>query len=509
MNTTQLRRFIFAICRRAAGAALALVIALVLAVVVTGSAQAQDYIYSVLYSFTGGADGGYRQGTLVLDAQGNLYGTTTGGGAYSDGTVFKVDTTGKETVLYSFGSITGDGANPIGGVVLDAQGSLYGTTFGGGAFGAGTVFKLDTTGKETVLYSFTGSPDGANPYAGVVRDAEGNLYGTTLWGGDAYGDGTVFKVDTSGNESVLHSFGSRFDGCSPYAGLVMDGQGNLFGTTFLCGTKNGGTVFEVDTTGTETVLYSFGSGPKGNGPDGDNPFGTLVLDGSGYLWGTTQWGGKNNKGTAFFMVAGGGYPEEEVFYDFGKGGIYPYAGLALDSGSGNLYGTAAGYRRNLGTVFELDPYGDEWVLHSFRGSKKGDGASPYGGLALEPQGGWNNLYGTTTVGGPYDWGTVFALLNSAAATTTTLTSAPNPSKVGQPVTFTAAVSGPAGAPPDGETVKFMNLKVLLGTGTLSGGSASFTTSTLKKGIKPVTAVYGGDTLFPGSTSNVVKQVVAK
>ena len=480
---TQHRSWILGIHGRAAGAALALAIMLVAAVLATGSAQAQTYTESVLYSFEGSPDGAFPVAGLARDAQGNLYGTTEEGGnpgacphygRYDCGTVFKVDTTGKETVLYSF---TGgaDGANPHAGLVPDAQGNLYGTTyFGGdpacvseGTYGCGTVFKLDTSGNETVLHSFAGHPgDGANPEAGLVRDAQGNLYGTTLTGGSGGpelcsgvgGCGTVFKLDTTSKETVLYSFTGVPDGEEPDAGLVRDAQGNLYGTTYNGGASNLGTVFELDTTGKETVLHSF----TGTGGDGSEPYGGLVLDAQGNLYGTTSFGGASGDGT----------------------------------------------------VFELDTAGKETVLYSFTGTG-GDGAYPSGLVRLvrDAQG---NLYGTTYEGGdlacdaPYGCGTVFKLTPAAATkTTTALMSSRNPSTYGQAVTFTAAVTSKLGAPPNGETVTFMEGTAVLGTGPLSGGSASFTILTLKVGSNAIKAVYGGDSNFAASTSNTVSQVVSK
>ncbi len=222
-------------------------------------------------------------------------------GTQGDGTVFKVDTTGKETVLYSFGSAGGDGGIPIAGLVLDTQGNLYGTTYTGGTSGDGTVFKVDMTGKETVLHSFTDSPDGSEPYyAGVVRDAQGNLYGTTVYGGGAPPEGTVFKVDTTGKETVLYSFAAmNGDGTHPKAGLVQDIHGNLYGTTYSGGAYGNGTVFKVDPTGKETVLYSF-TGAKG---DGAAPQAGLVLDMQGNLYGTTTTGGASGHGTVFKLAS--------------------------------------------------------------------------------------------------------------------------------------------------------------------------------------------------------------
>jgi len=418
-NPTQHRSWIFGIHRRVAGAALALAIMLVVAVVATRPARAQTFTYSVLYSFMGSPDGEWPVAGLVLDAQGNLYGTTGQGGdlacgVYGCGTAFKVDSTGKETVLYSFTGAT-DGALPYAGLVLDAQGNLYGTTAGGGTYGSGTVFKLDTTGKETVLHSFTGkSGDGADPWAGLVLDARGNLYGTTELGGYSacsttpFGRscGTVFKVDTTGKETVLYSFtGKKGDGAVPRAGLVLDAQGNLYGTTYLRGAHNEGTVFKVDTNGKETVLYSF----TGTGGDGYFP-GGLVLDAQGNLYGTTYKGGAHNKGTVFKVDTTG---KETVLYSFagrGRDGTNPWAGLVLDA-QGNLYGTTefGGGACNwgglgCGTVFKVDTTGKETVLYRFTGAP--DGALPCAGLVLDAQG---NLYGTTNYGGAYDRGMVFKL----------------------------------------------------------------------------------------------------
>jgi uncharacterized repeat protein (TIGR03803 family) len=512
-GATQPQSWILGI-RRVVGATLALAIMLVPAVVATRSAQAQAYTYSVLDAFTG-ADGEGPTGRLALDAQGNLYGTTPSGGAYGFGTVFKVDTTGAEIVLYSFTGTGGDAENPHAGLVLDAQGNLYGTTPDGGAFADGTVFKVDPNGTETVLYSFTGAGgDGASPSSSLVLDTLGNLYGTTLMGGSD-NKGTVFKVDTNGKESVLYSFLNRPDANYPNC-VVLDAQGNLYGTTFGGGTDDHGTVFKVDTNGKESVLYSFLNRPDGRYPDG------VVLDAQGNLFGTTAGGGDiycpydGGCGTVFKVDTNG---NETLLYNFswaGGVGRNPNGGVVLDA-QGNLYGTTLyGGFYDKGTVFMLAANGYESVLHSFSG-RKGDGQWPNAGVVLDAQG---NLYGTTFIGGPMygpcriygnqpGCGTVFDLLTPAAATTTALTSAPNPSAPGQAVTFTAVVRGGAGVPHDGETVAFMRRRTLLGTGALNGGSATFLTSTLANGTTTVTAVYGGDVLFARSTSNAVTQVVSK
>jgi uncharacterized repeat protein (TIGR03803 family) len=229
MTTGQHPRSIPAIHWLEAGGALALVVMFVTAVIGTPTAQAQTY--TVLHRFAG-ADGHNpsEYGHLIEDSAGDLYGTTSGGGASGLGVVFMLNKTG-ETVLHSF---TGgaDGRAPYAGLTQDSAGNLYGTTFGGGASGLGVVFKLNKTG-ETVLYSFT-IADGANPYAGLTRDSAGNLYGTTSAGG-ASNSGVVFKLDTTGTETVLHSFTGGADGAKPSAGMIQDSAGNLYGTTYYGG----------------------------------------------------------------------------------------------------------------------------------------------------------------------------------------------------------------------------------------------------------------------------------
>ena len=235
--------------------------ALVIVLCVSTALSAHAQSFRPLYTFTGGADGGGPIGGLIRDAEGNLYGTTCCEGAYGAGTVFMVDKSGSETVLYSF---TGgaDGDQPYASLIRDSKGNFYGTTYWGGTStacnggtGCGVVFKLDTSGNETVLHAFSGTGgDGANPYDGLVQDAKGNLYGTTVSGGRSSacsgGCGVVFGVNTAGKEAVLYSFGKVGDGAGPYAGLVLDAEGNLYGTTYYggayCAGYGGcGTVYKV------------------------------------------------------------------------------------------------------------------------------------------------------------------------------------------------------------------------------------------------------------------------
>jgi|HubBroStandDraft_1064217.scaffolds.fasta_scaffold02635_5 uncharacterized repeat protein (TIGR03803 family) len=333
-------------------------------------------------------DGSNPYGNLTRDAAGNLSGTTYVGGANETGVVFRLDTNGKETVLYDFPPYT-DGVWPHAGLDLVA-GSFYGTTLSGGDLsclidGCGTVFKFDKTG-EVVLHSFTGMPDGARPYAGLIHDKTGNHYGTTGSGG-AYNNGTIFEIDRAGNETVLYSFIGGSDGSDPEAALIRDSLGNLYGTTFHGGSYEAGTVFKLDTAGNETVLHSFTGGA-----DGSNPIAALVRDSLGNLYGTTELGGAYNLGAVFKVDTAG---NETVLYSFTglSDGAYPGTGLIAD-GKGNFYGTASydgDPRCSCGTVFKLSKTGIS-VLHTFIGS---DGADPEG-LIRDTAG---NLYGTTVSGG--------------------------------------------------------------------------------------------------------------
>ena len=326
------------------------------------------------------------------------------------------------TTLYSFAGSPDDGAGPFGGLIADAAGNLYGTTLGGGDNGNGTIFKLTPTGTETVLHLFTGF-DGAGPQSTLIADAAGNLYGTTTSGGLNYG--TVFKLtlnaDGTYTHGVLHYFsGYPSDGAAPL-GLIADAAGNFYGTTVqggenACGDVGCGTVFKLtanpDGTYTETVLHHFTGGS-----DGQYPFGRLIADAAGNLYGTTFYGGGSSScllgcGTVFELQPNpDGTYSETLLHSFAGGdrdGAAPFAGLLADA-AGNLYGTTSegGDTRacqfGCGTVFTLTPNLDgtysENVLHSFGGGS--DGQAPFAGLIADAVG---NLYGTTNAGGVVDPG---------------------------------------------------------------------------------------------------------
>jgi uncharacterized repeat protein (TIGR03803 family) len=243
----------------------------------------------VLESFTGGADGGIPNGGLIRDKAGNLYGTTYTGGAAGLGTVFKLNASGAFTTLYSFADLA-HGAHPNAALLLEPKtGDLYGTTQYGGASNRGTVFKLEASGTETVLYSFSGIPDGAYPQAQLVRTSAGDLYGTTTEGGSS-NNGTVFELTTAGAETVIHNFGGSLDGSYPMSGVTLDAAGNIYGTTFRGGSSGNigsGTVYKIDSTGNETILYAF----QGSF-DGQSPAASLILNQNATaVYGTTESGG--------------------------------------------------------------------------------------------------------------------------------------------------------------------------------------------------------------------------
>ena len=314
------------------------------------------WIETVLYNFKGGAgDGANPHATLMADSAGNLYGTTVSGGPGTAckggcGTVYKLTPAAgrwQETVLYGF---TGgaDGSVPYAGVAVDSAGNLYGATIGGGASGAGAVYQLSRSSSGpwtlTALYSFGGRPDGSAPFPTLLLDAAGNLYGTTNAGG-VHNLGVVYmlspQTDGSWAEFVLHTFAGGADGANPLAGLTFGPEGNLYGTTTLGGTANCGIAYElVPNAGggwTERILHTF---LGVTAQDGENPNG-LTLDAHGNLYGTSTGGGTDNPGTIFKMTRNpGGDWTETVLYNFTAGatGAYPSSGVILDPG-GNIYGT--------------------------------------------------------------------------------------------------------------------------------------------------------------------------
>lgn len=371
--------------------------------------------FKVLHSFEGGSDGASPQGALLRDRLGNLYGTANlGGNQDCDkggcGVIFRLTSTGAETILHRF--VQTDGALPSANLIPDAADNVYSTVSFGGPYGCdskgcGGIFKMDKTGKLTLLYAFTGVGDGANPYAGLIRDPAGNLYGVAYAGGTRgpcpgtinIGCGTVFKLNTSGKLLILHTFTGGNDGAAPYAPLLTDGR-NLYGTASSDGAFGGGTVFKIDSKANFSVLYAF----TGVAGDGKIPFAGLIRDSLGNMYGTTLGGGNvNSYGTIYKLDPTG---KETVLHVFsGTDGQWPWASLVFDK-SGNLFGTTSfGGTNGDGTVFEVDVRGDETVLHNFLSAI--DGSAVISPIIMDDAG---NIYGTADEGGLFADGTAFEIL---------------------------------------------------------------------------------------------------
>jgi uncharacterized repeat protein (TIGR03803 family) len=500
---------------------------------------------NVLYTFTGGNDGGLPASGLIFDESGTLYGTTAGGGSQACGgigcgTIFELSPNPAggwvETVLYTFtGGV--DGWDPQSTLIRDGNGNLYGVAELGGSstctytLGCGTVFELSPNGNgswtEITLYSFVGGTDGQNPVASLTFDSQGNLYGTTVFGGTPscyanVGCGTVFELTPAAGsgwiESVLYRFGGGA-GVSPNGALIFDDSGNLYGTA-VGGGIGYGVIFElspsVGDAWTETVLHNFAGGS-----DGAYPYASLILN-AGTFYGTTGQGGDANCnvgggsprgcGTVFELSSLNGTWQENVIYAFtgGQDGSYPQGGLTLYQS--NLYGTTyegggdgCYSALGCGAVFELSPnFGNAWTENVLCGFNGIDGEYPnWGDLVIDESG---DLYGTTQNGGSYGEGNVFQVTSSLLdGTTTTLASSVNPTDYGQAVNFTATVAAvsPGMGTPTG-TVQFAIDGSAFGPSvTLASGSAtSGSISTLTEGTHTVTATYSGSTSFLTSTGTL-------
>jgi uncharacterized repeat protein (TIGR03803 family) len=352
---------------------------------------------SALHSFDGANEGVSPQGGVIQGSDGSLYGTTTGGGSGNLGTIFKITPSGTLTVLHAFGG-SSDGGVPYGALVQGTDGNFYGTTTTGGSGNLGTIFEITPSGTFTVLHYFTGTSDGGVPYGALVQGSDGKFYGTTTAGG-TYNGGTIFAISAAGSFQVIHHLNGSTDGVSPYGALVQGTDGNFYGTTTGGGAGNLGTVFKVTPAGTFTVLHAFGGSSDGGVPDGG-----LVQASDGNFYGTTTTGGANNGGTIFLMTPAGGFL---VLHDFSGSvdGVSPY-GTMIQATDGNLYGTTTGGGTgNLGTIFQITPSGTFTVLHAFGGSS--DGGVPDGALVQASDG---NFYGTTTTGGANNGGTIYEMI---------------------------------------------------------------------------------------------------
>jgi uncharacterized repeat protein (TIGR03803 family) len=377
------------------------------AFLLTSICKAGAQSYSILYSFRCGPDDGSQPSSgLVSDAAGNLYGVTAVGGSYGNGAVFKLSLRGTESLAHSFAGAPSDGAGPFyTNLAQDLDGNLYGTTSGGGTEDLGVAYKLTPAGVETVLHNFgVVQNDGYLPYAGLLLYANGALYGTAYDGGDDYG--TVFEILPSGIEHNLYRFlgGKEGDSQNPVGNLIRNGSGSFYGTALGGGQYGGGTAFTVSAEGKETILHNFGSAT-----DGASPYDGLTRDSTGNLFGTTAYGGESGNGAVFEISEAG---QESVLYSFtgSPDGANPVASVVQDK-AGNLYGTTfaggsmlckLGFtQRGCGILFKVTQTGVESILHHFAGAP--DGANPEGVLLLSS----GTLYGTTTSGGAYGCGTVF------------------------------------------------------------------------------------------------------
>jgi uncharacterized repeat protein (TIGR03803 family) len=371
---------------------------------------------TVLHTFNS-RDGQFPDGGLVHGSDGNLYGTTSSGGAHGNGTVFKITPSGKFISIYNFAG-GGDGAYPMSSVIRDSAGNIYGTTQSGGPADnlGGVVFKITSSGHESVLHAFTGGADGGNPEGDLIRDSSGNLYGTTRSGGDkkckydsfAVGCGVVFKLDAAGTETVLHTFEGGLDGANPWGGLVMDSAGNLYGTTERGGRHDAGQVFKIDRARHKIVVHDFDPGFH---MDGKNPRYGLSFGPGGILYGVTPIGGDVNaanpvgNGTVFKVDVHNVVTTIYSFEGLPSDGYVPDGPVARDA-AGNLYGTTAGGGANdAGTVYKVDPSGNETILYNFIGGT--DGWEPSGRLYVTSSG---TVFGTASLSSDIDgYGVIFKI----------------------------------------------------------------------------------------------------
>ncbi len=409
--------------------------------------------YTTLHSFTGAnGDGARPQAALLRGRDGNFYGTTRDGGVSNSGTVFRLDGTGAYTVLYSFEADFSvmDGTHPLTALIQGSDGNFYGTTLAGGSHNGGTAYQLTPDGKETVLYSFpllkggaaqgpayaslvqagdgnfycttqtgrifqltpagglkqiygfSGYDDGSSANA-LTLGPDGNLYGTTPDGGGQSYAGTIFRLTTSGEMTVLYAFSHYAgDGAYPHAQLSLGSDGNFYGTTSRGGANDDGLLFKITPSGTLTNLYSFTT------PNVSTA--TLVEGIDGKFYGTSSGGAPG--GQAYAVDPVGSSTVFYTFNDFSTDGFQPNAGLALGN-DGNLYGTTSqGGTAGLGTVFRFTPAGALTTLYSFTGTN-GDGSAP---VSAPVQGSDGNLYGTTPTGGTGGVGTVYRLTPAGALT---------------------------------------------------------------------------------------------
>jgi uncharacterized repeat protein (TIGR03803 family) len=494
------------------------VVAFCIAAAIASPAQT----FTTIHSFTGPTQGGsWPYAGLIQATDGNFYGVASAGGGggctFGCGTIYKITPEGMLTILYTF--LFPDCCETSSGLIQAKNGHFYGTTGYGGSFsncsfylGCGTVYEITPEGTQTTVYNFS---ELAAPLSGVIQASDGNLYGTTYYGGGGsctFGCGTIFQLTPEGALTTLFNFAGT-NGAAP-GELVQAGNGDFYGTTLsggaggAYGLDGNGTLFEITSGGALTMLNSFCA--QTNCSDGGGPT-TLIHAVDGNFYGTTLYGGANGNGTVFKITPGGALTS---LYSFCAAkncsdGSEP-TGL-MQATDGNFYGTTLhGTGNAVGTIFEITPAGALTTIHKFAGT---GGANPYSGVTQAADG---KFYGTTLYGGTSNnciegCGTVFSFSPSAvkSPTSTVIFSSLNPSSYGQTATWTATVTTTGSVPPTGK-VNFTWSGHSIGTGTLSSsGVAILTNSNLNADSYPLTAVYAGDDNNLGSTSAIVNQVVTE
>ena len=367
--------------------------------------------FTLLHTFKGGAsDGIYPYyGGLIQATDGNFYGMTQYGGAFSHGIIFKCTTSGALTVVHSFARGATDGEYSEGSIIQASDGNLYGMTFQGGASNYGTIFKCTISGTLTELHSFIGGvTDGMYPEGKLMQASDGNLYGMAVAGGSS-NDGIIFKCTTAGTMTLLHNFtGGSSDGANPYGGLIQATDGNLYGETSGGGASNNGIVFKCTTAGAVTVLHTLAGRPT----DGSSPIGNLIQGIDGNLYGTTLNGGATGYGCLFKCTTIG---TENLLYSFVTSAIgdYPYSSELLQANDGNLYGTTAwGGTFNNGTIFKCDSSAIVSTISNFPGTNN-NAPNPWSGIIQATD---SNFYGATVNNGTYNLGYIFKITPSGIST---------------------------------------------------------------------------------------------
>ena len=449
------------------------------------SAFGQNYV--IRHNFGIGTDGNYPNYGVTFDRSGNMYGTTLGGGNNGTiaGVIWEITSSGSYKVLHNFGS-SGDGANPKGGVTIDRSGNLFGTTVGGGTNGGGTVWEITSSGTYQKIHDFGADTDGLGPESSVTVDNSGNLFGTTFFNHPADAVGILWEISTAGNYRILHKFGSGADAAAPYAKVVIDGSGNIFGTSYGGGANNVGSIWEMSSTGQFQVLHSFNSDS-----DGCNPITGVTIDGAGNLFGTTGGSGGTGTGpgTVWELSNSGLFLTLHSFGSSGDG-WQPEGEVTFDA-SGNMYGTAVNQVENSGGVLWTINNGTYQILHQFGSGS--DGYTPRSAVTVDSSG---NLFGTTSHGGinGFTGGIVYEIVSN---TISKLALSPTSLTGGASATGTITLSGPAPAGGFSIDLSSSNVNatvpssVIIASGATAVNFSVTTTSVTNTVTSTITAKLGG------------------